>query len=161
MDITVATVSDIPAIVDLGQRIWNETYVDIIGEAQVEYMLRTFQSEDALTSQMSEGYVYLLLKEGDVPVGYAGYQPRKGHLFLSKLYVLDGYRGRGFASAAITHMSEVCRGLGLPSLRLTVNRDNKRAIDAYLHMGFKILCSQDCPIGEGFVMNDYVMELTV
>ncbi len=42
-------------------------------------------------------------------------------------------------------------------VELNVNRQNK-AVDFYKNIGFKIIKEVDIPIGEGYFMNDYVMQ---
>ena len=44
---------------------------------------------------------------------------------------------------------------------LTVNRYNDHTIDVYKHWGFTVAREQCADIGNGFVMDDYVMELEV
>ena len=46
----------------------------------------------------------------------------------------------------------------LRSAYLTVNRGNAKAIRAYERNGFKVVRTQVTDIGNGFVMDDYVME---
>jgi ribosomal protein S18 acetylase RimI-like enzyme len=43
------------------------------------------------------------------------------------------------------------------SIRLTVNRENYKAINFYFKLGFKIEKVADFDIGQGYVMNDFVM----
>ena len=43
---------------------------------------------------------------------------------------------------------------------LHVNRDNPQ-VAFHKHMGFSILRSGDFPIGQGFYMNDYIMQLDI
>ena len=50
---------------------------------------------------------------------------------------------------------------GYKHLRLNVNRNNQKAIRAYVRNGFKTVETVDNPIGNGFYMNDYVMEADV
>jgi hypothetical protein len=42
-------------------------------------------------------------------------------------------------------------------MRLTVNRQNYKSINFYFKIGFRIEKCADFPIGNGFVMNDFVM----
>ena len=48
---------------------------------------------------------------------------------------------------------------GLTYLELNVNRQNT-AIGFYKKLGFKIIAEEDIPIGNGFFMNDYVMQIS-
>jgi hypothetical protein len=41
---------------------------------------------------------------------------------------------------------------------LSVNKDNELGTRAYLGKGFKVVDSTVSDIGEGFVMDDYIME---
>ena len=49
------------------------------------------------------------------------------------------------------------RAAGTRAVKLNVNRGNVRAIAAYERCGFAIRESGDFPIGDGFVMEDYIM----
>ena len=121
-----------------------------------------FQSYEAMRRQIDEeGYTYLMIKEGSKVVGYAGYAPRGDRLFLSKIYILREYRHQGRTSAVFDHLREVARALGLRAVYLTVNRGNENSVKVYEHEGFEIIDSQDNPIGDGFVMNDFIMEMKV
>lgn len=159
--VPVTTDDDIRIIASIGNTVWRVAYDGIVPKDQIEYMLDRFQSYEAMRDQISSGYTYLAIVADGRHVGYAGYVPSGDRLFLSKIYILAEYRGRGYSSAVFRHLAEVARAQGLRSVYLTVNRGNERAIGAYRHAGFEIVSSEDNPIGDGFVMNDYVMELRV
>ena len=153
---------DLRIISSMGFSIWNEAYGDILSPEQIFYMLKKYQSFEAIKDQVDgHGYTYLMLREGGTPIGYCGFAPDDKGLFLSKLYILDGFRHKGYSAKVFDHLDEVAREKGLDRIYLTVNRDNSHAIDVYRHEGFEIAGEQDVPIGEGFVMNDYIMERPV
>lgn len=60
----------IDIVARLGDEIWREHYVPIIGEAQVNYMLDKFQSPRAIASQIKEGASYYLVYMNEKAVGY-------------------------------------------------------------------------------------------
>ena len=91
-------------------------------------------------------------------MGYFGVQPQGERLFLSKFYILKEYRGRKLFSLGLQYMIELCKENSLESIYLTVNRNNTHAYDVYLAKNFKVIAEEDNPIGEGFEMNDYIME---
>ena len=62
----------------------------------------------------------------------------EGRLFLSKLYILRAFRGKGLSSAAFDFMEGECRRRALKAIWLTVNRHNETAIQVYLHRGFVV-----------------------
>ena len=47
------------------------------------------------------------------------------------------------------------------SIRLTVNKNNKKTINAYLKDRFAIIYKAVTDIGSGFVMDDYIMSYTI
>jgi GNAT superfamily N-acetyltransferase len=154
-----ATPADAAGLADLARQIWTEYYTAIIGAAQVEYMLARFQSAEQIAADLEGGFRYWLGEAGPLAVGYAAAQPRGDHLFLSKVYVRADQRGQGVARAFVDEALDWCRQLGLGRVRLTVNKHNPGAIQAYHRMGFATRQAVVTDIGAGFVMDDYVMEL--
>lgn len=154
---------DIPVLVQLADEIWHQHFTPIIGAEQVAYMLERFQSEWAISDAIDrEGYRYYFFCYDGERVGYIGIVPKEdGSLFLSKLYLRQAYRGKKIARAGMTFLEMLCRENGWRRIFLTCNRDNGNSVAAYKKMGFVILYEQDAPIGNGFVMNDYVMEKIV
>ncbi len=55
----------------------------------------------------------------------------------------------------------IARKRGLDALYLTVNKNNEMAIRAYKANGFEVIDAVETDIGEGFVMDDYIMERKV
>ena len=160
--VPATTDSDIRTLAQVASEVWREAFKGIVPDDQIEYMLDRFQSYEAMRRQIDEeGYTYLMIKEGSKVVGYAGYAPRGDRLFLSKIYILREYRHQGRTSAVFDHLREVARALGLRAVYLTVNRGNENSVKVYEHEGFEIIDSQDNPIGDGFVMNDFIMEMKV
>jgi len=158
----VQSPADINGVARLAREIWTEHYEPIIGTAQVEYMLRTFQSPGAVSRQIAkEGVRYFLVEVRDVSVGYLGFEIRDGVLFLSKIYIRDSARGNGYARAAIEFVRRLAVDSRCRAIRLTVNRNNVGAIGAYERLGFLRTGEQVVDIGHGFVMDDYVYELVV
>lgn len=161
MEIVLARNSkeDIQRLSKLAKTIWTEHYTDIIGPEQVEYMLRTLQSSAAIEGQMAdEGYQYYFLRSDGEDAGYVAIEPEEGRLFLSKIYIDKSFRHRGFAAETIRFLENACRKNGWKSIWLTVNRHNTGSIAAYERLGFVKTREQVSDIGEGYVMDDYIME---
>ena len=152
------TKQDFNTIARLAHTIWTEHYTPIIGEQQVSYMLDKFQSAQAMEDQVKEGYHYYLLQHENTPVGYFSFNPKDSFLFLSKLYVLSSERGKGIGRKAIEFIENQAKKLGKSKIRLTVNKFNSNSIAAYEKIGFVNIDSIVQDIGNGFVMDDYVLE---
>ncbi|MCL2529482.1 MAG: GNAT family N-acetyltransferase [Coriobacteriia bacterium] len=157
----VRTPEEISTLAQVADEIWHEYWPGLIGDAQTDYMVEQFQSESALAHAINEdGYLYYLLFEGDRIVGYMGAQPQEDEkrLFLSKLYVYEAERGNGYAAEALKLLELICKESWLKTIYLTVNKGNDLAIDVYKAKGFDIVDSVEKDIGDGFVMDDYIME---
>ncbi|GAA4832200.1 hypothetical protein GCM10023310_06840 [Paenibacillus vulneris] len=155
----VKTEEEVTDLARLAAEIWNEYFITIISREQIDYMVQKFQSYPALTDQLKhQGYEYYFMKLNGSNIGYMGVKQEEGKLFLSKLYILKEHRGTGFASRAMEFLVELCRKRGLSAIWLTVNRYNDATIAVYEKKGFKKLRTQVADIGNGFVMDDYIME---
>jgi ribosomal protein S18 acetylase RimI-like enzyme len=158
MFIKVAAKQHVEIVAELAKEIWTEHYTPIIGKDQVEYMLARFQSTQAIAEQIADGFLYFLIREGDLFIGYLSVLPKEGELFLSKIYVLSSYRGKGHGRKAVRFIEELAKERGLKKIVLTVNKNNRSSIKAYEAFGFTIVGAVVQDIGNGFVMDDYRME---
>jgi ribosomal protein S18 acetylase RimI-like enzyme len=155
--------ADIPSIQNIARITWQPTYVPLLGQEQVDYMLEKMYSTAALLEQLSRGDVFLIAEIGMKEVGFASYgindQENYGYK-LHKIYVLPEAHGNGVGKLLINEVVDQVRAAGGKSLSLNVNRDNK-AKQFYERAGFKIKETVDIEIGNGFFMNDYVMEKSI
>ena len=72
--------------------------------------------------------------------------------------MLQNQQGKGTGKKLIEHIAETIRTIGATILELNVNRHNK-AKDFYIRQGFSVARQENIAIGNGYFMNDYVMEL--
>lgn len=164
-----AGLQEIESIHSLAHRIWRVSYKDMISPEQMDYMLNMMYSHDSLQYQVEkQKHTFIIACDEGVPayrtgrpVGFAAYFPKydisPGIYRLDKLYVLPDQQGKGIGKKLIDHITSVIKPLGAALLELTVNRNNK-ALTFYQKLGFSIVSEIDQPIGEGFFMNDYVMQ---
>jgi ribosomal protein S18 acetylase RimI-like enzyme len=141
--------------------IWRQHYTPIIGEAQVDYMLEKFLSPEALVEQINAGYEYFLFSYDYTFAGFAGIHEEDNKLFLSKLYVHEDFRGKGIGSYMFQKFIEICKLRNLKTIWLTCNRNNTESLAVYEHLGFKKVREEVADIGNGFVMDDYIMEYEI
>ena len=142
----------------LAREIWEEHYIPIIGEPQVRYMMKKFQTPEAMSKQSEEEkYQFYFVVQHGHRVGYLSYQMREEGLFLSKFYLLKKYRGRGISRMMLSFLDERAESAGAEKIYLTVNKHNERALTAYRALGFYNDGSVVIDIGGGFVMDDFRM----
>ena len=150
-------------VMRLAREIWQEHYLPIIGQEQIDYMLEKFQSESAIVGHLGGSYEYYLVVHHGQNVGYIAIVPDKhGHaLMISKLYVRGSERGHGLGKKALQFVENLCLQRGITRIWLTVNKNNARSIAWYSQMGFKNAGSIIQDIGGGFVMDDFRLEKTI
>lgn len=154
---------DIAQLAELAAEIWREYYKSIITDEQINYMLERYQSPSAIAEQIEQqGYEYYGIALNGVSIGYlAVREEEEGKLFLSKFYIQLQHRGNGYASLAMAFLVRLCQARGLSAIWLTANRHNAQAIAVYTKKGFRTIHTQVVDIGDGFVMDDFVMEKAV
>ena len=159
MDIKKAlSEKDFKLIAELASTIWNEHYTPIIGIEQVAYMIDKFQSLDAIKKQAQDGMEYFLIFYQNVGVCYFAFTEKKESIFLSKIYVLEKYRGKKIGKTALRFIEGKAKELGYDTISLTVNKNNTRSISAYEKIGFKKIEPIVIDIGKGFIMDDFLMK---
>lgn len=156
-----AGTGDIALIRELTWQVWPQTYAAILSASQIEYMLEMMYSERSLQEQMESGAQFIILYENDNPVGFASYQLMQPGLYkLHKLYVLPSQQGKGAGRRLIDHIIERISEGNPCALQLQVNRNNKAKL-FYEKAGFKTIREVQFDIGEGYIMDDYIMELSL
>lgn len=148
----VKNIKQIEKVANLAEIIWHEAYKETLTNAQIEYMIDKFQSEAEIKKQIKNNHYYYLIYENEEAIGFFSYTI-DSCIFLSKLYILKDYRQKGYAKKTINFLKKE----KLP-IKLRVNKNNKVAIKAYQNLGFVIIEKKKSSIGNGFYMDDYIME---
>jgi len=161
LEIKTATEAELPEIQRIAHQTWPITFGEILSPAQIEYMLEWMYSVPSLTEQIRDkGHVFLLIKESEEWLGYVSYElnyQAKLKTKIHKIYLLPASQGKGAGAALIRKVADIAVEAQNTALILNVNRFNK-AIGFYEKMGFAIVGSEDIDIGDGFLMQDHIME---
>lgn len=162
MVFTKATPNDIPLIQSLARLSWEAAYAEILSAEQREYMLSTMYSSVEINSQMqNRNYHYYLIyeNEGENAVGFIGFEHgyEKGTTKLHRIYLLPEVQGKGIGTKALEFLKKAVAESPDRRIILNVNKVN-RARATYEKNGFKVYEEGVFHIGEGFVMDDYLME---
>ncbi|MDI1356430.1 MAG: GNAT family N-acetyltransferase [bacterium] len=160
MKLIKALTSDIPTISSLAYRIWKQVYPDIISQEQIDYMLQLMYSNESLSEQMgAKAHLFYLIELESECVGFVSVSnesPNNWHL--NKFYIDQKVARKGLGTEVL---ADLLRLLQAKQMTLTVNRQNYKAINFYFKNGFRIERVADFNIGNGYVMNDFVMMLEI
>ena len=163
IEIRTAAVADIPLLQRLAHAIWHAHYPGIITEEQIEYMLAAGYSTEKIRSEIEEeGVVWLLVLVDGAAAGFASFGSYALDCAkLHKLYLDTQLHGRGIGSSVLNEVERLAVTAGYRQLLLNVNKYNRKAITCYQRCGYGIAESVVNDIGNGFVMDDYVMQKTL
>lgn len=158
-----AEVQDIPQIRELAFAIWPQAYAKILTAEQSHYMLEMMYSPESLFRQMDvQQHRFIIACENDSAVGFASWSfTKETHIYkLHKIYVLPDKQGGGIGKKLINQVIADIGSSVSAILELNVNRFNN-AKEFYSRLGFKVVREVDIAIGNGFFMNDYVMQKSI
>ena len=151
-----ATNDDIPEIRDLATLVWNQHYPSIVSQSQIDYMLGLMYSAQSLKEQMDKGHEFYFIRTAGNNIGFISVNKVEGdNWFINKFYIDQERSAKGVGTAAFQKLLEL---INPASIRLTVNRHNIKSINFYFKNGFIIEKIADFDIGNGYVMNDFVMK---
>ena len=160
MEIRKAQRHELNILEKLARAIWPSTYSDIISAAQIEFMLDWMYSTKTLLQQQEEGHEFYIIETAGIDSGFMALEwvkvEKSTKIKINKLYVLPSLHGQGAGRQLIDKAIERAKATNASQLYLQVNKANK-AKDFYLRMGFQIDQEAVFDIGNGFVMDDYIM----
>lgn len=158
-----ATEQDISKIQDLARRSWEHAYADILSSDQLEYMLNTMYSEEEIRTQLSNpNYHYYLVFDEVLNnfEGFIGYENayEQNTTKLHRIYLVPESKGKGAGKKALQFLHEKVKDFGDNRVILAVNKNNS-AKQFYESQGYKVYDEGVFDIGNGYVMDDYLMEI--
>ena len=142
-------------IQEIAHKTWPSTFASILSPEQIDYMLNWMYSLDKLKEQTENGHDFYVFFSENEPVGFIGVELNTSteSLKIHKLYVLPNQQGKRIGQQLITFVEQLytCK-----KLYLNVNRFNS-AVDFYFKLGFVIEREENIDIGNGYLMEDFVM----
>ncbi|UYW01382.1 GNAT family N-acetyltransferase [Flavobacterium agricola] len=160
MNIQSITTSQLPIIKQLAYQIWPICYAKILDSDQINYMLSNFYALSSLEEQLNQGHQFVVLYENDLPVGFASYQhnaDQTNQTKLHKLYVSTDKHKKGLGQKLMNYVIMQAAMAKSTAVFLNVNRYND-ALHFYTKNNFEIIKEEDIAIGNGYLMEDYVMQ---
>ncbi|MFL9838811.1 GNAT family N-acetyltransferase [Flavobacterium sp. ST-75] len=164
MEIVKAGFGDYNLVHTLAEKVWPQTYKNILTQDQITYMFEMMYSQDAYNEQIEKkGHEFLLVRDDSGYLGFASYElnyDNKPITKVHKIYVLPQTQGKGAGRALIDKISQIATDNNNTVVSLNVNRYNS-AIGFYEKIGFVKAGQEDIDIGNGYLMEDYIMQKAV
>lgn len=153
--------TDFETIHALAKRVWNPTYRAILSEPQLEYMFDMMYSEAAYNEQIAiKNHHFLLVKDDKEFLGFASYELNyhSETTKIHKLYIVPEAQGKGAGRLMMNNIIMLAKQHQNDKIILNVNRYNT-AVRFYEGIGFVKIGEEDIEIGNGYLMEDFIMQL--
>lgn len=158
--ISDAGLSDIKTIQKITNITWPITYGEILTKEQLDYMLDLIYSDEALTKQIeNKEQLFYLISDSESTIGFIGIEHNYNNEAVTKIhkiYLLPETQGKGYGKTVFESIEKMALENNSKNLLLNVNRFNT-ALNFYKKLGFEIKETVDIEIGNGYLMEDYVM----
>ena len=159
MKIRKAILSDIPTIKEIAEKAWRPTYDHILTEQQTLYMLDLMYNSHTLENQIKGKIAFFMVYLGQEIVGYFAVENINEQIVkLHKLYLDPTQKQKGLGRKIIQYVKDWTLKNHRNCIILNVNKYNS-AVHFYQKVGFTIREEMILDIGEGYVMDDYIMQL--
>ncbi len=165
MKLIKAVKEDIAIIQELARKSWEHTYADILSKEQLEYMLSIMYSQKEIEEHLQNpNYHYFLVFDEVFNVfdGFVGYENHyeKDTTKLHRIYLVPESQGKGLGKKTLEFLNGKAKEAGDTRVILAVNKYNS-AKQFYESQGFSVYDEGVFDIGNGYVMDDYLMEKSV
>ena len=158
MQFRKATILDIPSIQAIAEETWRPTYNHILTEEQTLYMLDLMYNSVTLKAQIEGNVSFFIVEEAGLALGYVAFEAISTDVVkLHKIYFRPNQKSKGLGRMAIEYVKKQTQELGARFIELNVNKYNS-AVDFYIKMGFTKQREMVLDIGQGYIMDDYVMQ---
>ena len=156
--------ADLEQIATLARIVWQSTYPGIISQAQIDFMLAQRYNLQGLQDELKSPTIWWDKATVDGEIG--GFSSclladKRGEMKLDKLYIDPARQRLGLGGRLIAQVSQRALAQGCDTLILAVNKRNERAIAAYRKYGFVVRDAVCVDIGNDFVMDDFIMALSL
>ncbi len=153
----VNEIHEIQTVVKLAKEIMHEHYGSYIPTHHIDYFLEEYQSFAKITEQINQNYIYYLIQNKNLAVGYFGLKMNTDLIEISKIYIQNSRRGLRLGEKSIQYIIILAEKLKIDQIELVVNQNNNRAISFYKRLQFNIIEAKTTTYGNGHSEDDYLM----
>ncbi|TXH22473.1 MAG: N-acetyltransferase [Chitinophagaceae bacterium] len=155
------TAQEVQTVQTLATEIWNKVYLSIISQEQINYMLEKMYAVNVLKHEIEKGVQFFVAEKENKAIGFCAFELiEKQQYKLHKLYVQPETKGLHIGSQLLQYVENRIKENGGGKLILNVNKYNSAKI-FYEKNGFVVESEGVFDIGNGFVMDDFIMSKTL
>ncbi len=158
--VVLTTKEQVEEIEKLAKEIYLEHYSKILPVDFVKYWVDLYQNKENIIQSIQSGEIYYFIYLNDEIAGYFSYivDTVDATLFISKFYLKEKFRGKKLGRFGFDKIFQVANENGIRKIWLKTLRENP-SVEIYKKLGFITEKSVETDIGEGHILNDYVLSL--
>ena len=154
----VAKAKYVQLVCALADEIWRECYARRLTKKQLDAVLETQQSVEAIEAALDEDANYFLVLLAGKPVGYYAWQMQGGILFVQHLYLKPEARGRGIGRDILQSCERLARADGKTAVALIASQKNLETLGFFKGGGYRPLRPLQQELAAGIAWDAYWME---
>ena len=159
MNFILVNKDNINELANLAKDIWFEYWQTTLSISQIYYMVNKFQSEISLYDQIvNANFQYYFIQENGENIGYFGFKIYDDYLKLYQFYLKKDFRNRNFGNKTFLKIKTFCKQNNLNKIQLKIAKQNIKSHKIFEYWGFKFVNSLITRIGNGYTLEEFVME---
>ena len=156
----VAKAKYIHMTADLASELWHEVYKRYFPAKQLDALVDSLQSADAIEEDIDNDVNYFLVFLGDKLIGYFAWKMENTALHLMHLYLKPEYRGKAIGRDIVSSVERLARGEGKGRVWCTVHARALPVQQFFKARGYRNLRAAEQEDG-GIPRNELVFEHTL
>ena len=155
---------DMIIVHQLAKDIWPDAFKDILTTEQIDYMLEQRYAPKEIQRLIASpncNWLKIELEQAIQGFGHFDEDTSTRSIKIDKLYVHPRAQGLGCGTSLIRYAETHYGRLGFKKISLQVNKGNLASIAFYLKLGYHKEKSVVFDIGQGLVMDDFIMSKTL
>ena len=153
----VAKAKYIHAAADLAGELWHEVYKRYYPAKQLDTLVDTLQSADAIEEDIDNDVNYFLVFLGDKLIGYFAWKMENTALHLLHLYLKPEYRGKALGRDILASCERLARGEGRGRVSCEVHAKCLPVMQFFKARGYCVLAPAETVV-EGIPMQLTTLE---
>ncbi len=153
----VAKAKYIHMTADLASELWHEVYKRYYPAKQLDTLVDTLQSADAIEEDIDNDVNYFLVFLGDQLIGYFAWKMENTALHLLHLYLKPEYRGKALGRDIVNTCERLARGESRGRVYCEVHNKALPVMQFFKARGYRPLCPGENVVA-GIEMQQTVLE---
>ncbi|MCR5815448.1 MAG: GNAT family N-acetyltransferase [Ruminococcus sp.] len=147
----------------LANRIFGQHFTPMMPRQQIDYILDTYNSYNAINERISTGgYKYYSIVCDSRQAGFFAYVPRLGEAVeITEIGVIKKQRGKGCCKKALDFIASNARENGAKTVKIKIDKKNEMALNAFKALGMQEIGEEQTKLMGDFFVEQVILALDI